>query len=133
MNTPNQRFTFSKQERLCSRKTIEKIFDSGKAINENPFRLLWVEAPNEENVYLKIAISVPKKNFKKAVDRNKIKRQIREVYRLNKNKFFSKLENPEKRYAAIIIYTGRVLPDRKEMEAKIFVTLQRFAKETCKK
>ncbi|HKR05371.1 MAG TPA: ribonuclease P protein component [Bacteroidia bacterium] len=132
MNLPKQQFTFSK-ERLCSRKTIEKIFDSGKAINENPFRLLWVEAPNEENVYLKIAISVPKKNFKKAVDRNKIKRQIREVYRLNKNKFFSTLENPEKRYAAIIIYTGRVLPDRKEMEAKIFVTLQRFAKETCKK
>jgi ribonuclease P protein component len=133
MNTPNQQFTFSKQERLCSRKTIEKIFESGKAINENPFRLLWVEAPSEENVYLKIAISVPKKNFKKAVDRNKIKRQIREIYRLNKNKFFSKLENPEKRYAAIIIYTGRALPDRKEMEAKIFVTLQRFAKEICKK
>lgn len=133
MNIPKQPFTFSKKERLCSRKAIEKIFVSGKAINENPFRLLWIESPNEENVYLKIAISVPKKNFKKAVDRNKIKRQIREIYRLNKNRFLSPLQNSEKKYAAIIIYTGREFPDRKEMEAKIFVTLQRFAKEICKK
>ncbi|MEP7169663.1 MAG: ribonuclease P protein component [Bacteroidota bacterium] len=133
INNPNLHFTFSKQERLCSRKTIEKIFESGKAINENPLRLLWIENPNAEKVFLQITISVPKKKIKKAVNRNKIKRHIREAYRLNKHKFFSAFENSEKQYAAIIIYTGREPLAWKELEAKIFVTLQRFAKEACKK
>jgi ribonuclease P protein component len=133
MNLPKPRFTFSKQERLCSRKVIEKIFESGKAINETPFRLLWVETVSEEKIFLKITISVPKKNFKKAVDRNKIKRQIREAYRLNKHKVFSEIKNIEKKFAAVIIYTGKEQLSWKEIEAKIFVSLQRFAKEACKK
>ncbi len=133
MNLSKQRFTFSKKERLASRKTIEKIFQSGKAINESPFRLLWIESDGEEKIFLKLAISVPRKNFKKAVDRNKIKRLIRERYRLNKHSFFPPIGSSEKNYAAIIIYTGREIPDGKEMEAKFFVTLQRFAKEICKK
>ena len=127
-----QRFFFRKQERLCSRKVIESVFETGKSINENPFRFLWMETLHTENVLLKITISVPKKNFKKAVDRNKIKRQIREAYRLSKHKVLSSIENAEKKYAAIIIYTGKQPLSLTELEAKIIVTLQRFAKATCK-
>ena len=132
MTLEKQRFLFPKQERLCSRKTIETIFESGKAINESPLRFLWVEASAEEKILLKIAISVPKRIFKRAVDRNKIKRQIREAYRLNKYKVLTMIENSGRKFSGIIIYTGREHLTRQEMEAKIIVTLQRFAKETCK-
>ena len=133
MNITKQRFTFSKHDRLCSRKEIETIFESGKSITENSIRLLWKEALFEENIPLKIAISVPKKKFNKAVDRNKIKRQIREAYRLNRHKVLPELENSGNKFSAIIIYTGKKPLAWREMEDKIFVTLQRFAKEACKK
>ncbi|MEO5570583.1 MAG: ribonuclease P protein component [Bacteroidia bacterium] len=133
MNAPTPRFTFSKHERLCSRKAIESLFQSGKAINEPPLRFLWKETAHLENVSLKIIISVPKKNFKKAVDRNKIKRHIREAYRLNRHKFLEEIVKSGRKFSAIIIYTGKKPLTWREMEAKISVTLQRFVSEICKK
>lgn len=133
MNTLKPRYTFHKHERLCSRKVMESIFESGKAINENPMRLLWMESSPDENLPLKIAISVPKKFFKKAVDRNKIKRQIREAYRLNKHTILPMLENSGKKFSAIIIFTGKEPLSYQNTEAKIILTLQRFAKEACKR
>jgi ribonuclease P protein component len=133
MTLDKQRFLFPKKERLCSRKAIETIFESGKAINESPLRFLWTESSAEDKIPLKIAISVPKRNFKRAVDRNKIKRQIREAYRLNKHKVLTRIENTGRKFSGIIIYTGKEHHTGQEMEAKIIVTLQRFAKEACKK
>lgn len=125
------RFTFSKQERLSSRKAIEFVFKSGKKINEKPIQLLWTESDSEEKEALKIAISVPKKNFKKAVDRNKIKRQIREAFRLNKHKILPLLKISGKKFSAVILFTGKLPLTYRETEAKIILTLQRFASKVC--
>ena len=122
---------FSKPERIGSRKTLEHIFKSGKKISEDAIQLLWMESDSDEKTLLKIAISVPKRNFKKAVDRNKIKRQIREAYRLNKHKILPLLESTGKKFSAIILFTGKVPLSYPETEAKIILTLQQFANKAC--
>lgn len=126
-------FPFSKSQRLCSRKVIESVFETGNVINQSPLRLFWKESPPEEKVLLKIAISVPKKFFKKSVDRNKIKRQLREAWRLNNHKILPEIESSGKKFSVIIVYSSKQQLTYHETEAKIIVTLQRFAKEACKR
>lgn len=77
-------FSFSKDERLCSRKTIDKLFAEGKGFTIFPLRILHL--PQEAN---QILVSVSKRHFKRAIDRNTIKRRIREGYRLNKHLLLS--------------------------------------------
>jgi ribonuclease P protein component len=132
MNEKN-RFTFRKNEHLCSRKSIEAIINYGKAINEPPFRLSWIEDTDIKSEPLKIAISVPKRFFKRAVDRNSIKRIIREAYRLQKAPFLCMLKDSDKCYHALLIYTGKEIPAYRQVEDKIILTLQRFVKEECGK
>ena len=77
------RYTFRKNERLKSEKQIEALFLKGQRATAFPLRMVYMKNPAEQQT-TQIAISVPKKNFKKAVVRNRIKRQIREAYRLEK-------------------------------------------------
>lgn len=81
-------FTLSKVERLKSRKAINRLFTEGKSFSTHPFRVVYfLDKTIERSVNskgLRFTTSVPKKNFSKAVDRNKIKRKIKEAYRLNK-------------------------------------------------
>lgn len=72
--------TFSKQERLCSSTLIDRLFSEGnRQISVFPVRLVWLLADDIEGIQM--LISAPKRNFHHAVDRNRIKRQIREFYR----------------------------------------------------
>ena len=75
---------FSKEERLKSRKLIEMLFQKGESFSEYPFRFIYFLPGKERIAGIKIAFSVSKKNFPHAVDRNRIKRQMREIYRRNK-------------------------------------------------
>ncbi len=81
-----RRYTFSKDERLCSKKLIERLFAGGnKSFPSFPLRVVYMPLTPEENTAeASILISVPKKRFKHAVKRNLVKRQVREAYRLNK-------------------------------------------------
>lgn len=76
--------TFHKEERLCSSRLIDMLFSSGdRSTGSFPVRLVWCFLPDSEPVGVQVLISAPKRNFKHAVDRNRIKRQIREFYRMN--------------------------------------------------
>jgi ribonuclease P protein component len=81
--------TLGKKERLKSRKLIGRLFEEGTSIKNFPFRLVYLSTEITSVFSVKASFSVPKRNFKKAVDRNRIKRLIREAYRLEK-KMYSK-------------------------------------------
>ena len=77
--------TFKKEERLCSKKLIEELIHNGSSFLLYPFRIVWLKCDLSADVPVQVLINAPKRRFKKAVDRNLIKRRIREAYRLNKS------------------------------------------------
>ena len=118
--------TLTKAERLRSRKTISLLFEKGKAINIHPIKLVWTQIPNREDSILQFGVAVPKKNFKKAVDRNRLKRQMREAMRKNKLPVKNFLAQKDKPCAMLLVFTGKEAVTYKEIEDKIIVILQRF-------
>ncbi len=94
-----------KNKIIKSKKTIDRLFQEGNSLHKYPIRLVFSIEKNESKGY-KTAFFVPKKKFKKAVDRNRIKRLMREAFRLQQNQL-----NKNLYYNLIWIYTGRELPD----------------------
>ena len=123
------RQTFRKEERLCSEIIIKTLFEDGSSLAVHPIRLVWLKTVLKTEYPVQITISVSKKNIAKAVNRNKIKRQMRESYRKNKNILYKYLYNKDKQYAMALIYTAKDEIDFNEIETKIILTLQRFIEE----
>ena len=117
--------TFTKAERLSSKIEIDSLFGTGKSFNSAPFKVIWTEASGG-NVPVKIVISIPKRLFKRAVDRNRLKRLTREAYRKNKHLLYGHLES--KRIVMMLIFTSRSIIEYNEMEEKIILILQRLSK-----
>jgi len=116
--------TFTKAERLSGKIEIERLFQTGKSFHFAPFKIIWKET-TDSTVPAKIVISVPKRLFKKAVDRNRIKRITREAYRKNKNSFYTDIN---KKVVLMFIFTSKTIIEYKEMEEKIISILQRLGK-----
>lgn len=119
--------SFPKEEKLCSKKLFGLLFQQGQKINQFPFRMIFLENELEVKVPAQIAFSVPKRNFKKAVDRNKIKRWMREVYRKNKTIHLPFLLQSGKQFAILFVYIGNQVPDYSITEEKIKLLLNKFA------
>jgi ribonuclease P protein component len=99
---------FPKDERLNSSKQIAALLARGNRMHIYPFRVLWMQSADTSPAFhLEAAFSVPKKKFKRAVWRNRIKRMMREAFRLEKEAFKSGLDNTGKRLSLLIIYTPR--------------------------
>lgn len=81
----NGRFTFPKNEKLCYKKHIDRLFIEGKSFTQNPLKIYYLVTDIPENPPPRVVIAVPRKKFRRAVDRNRIRRLIREAYRLNKH------------------------------------------------
>jgi ribonuclease P protein component len=118
--------TLTKAERLRSRKTISLLFEKGKAINIHPIKMMWMQTANKEGSILQFGVAVPKKNFKRAVDRNRLKRQMREAVRKNKLSVKKFLQEKNKPCALLLLFTGKEAVPYKEIEDKIIVILQRL-------
>ncbi len=95
-------FSFPKSEKLKSRKTIELLFSEGKSFSKFPVKVFFIPVENADNT--QAGFAVPKRNFKSAVDRNRIKRQMREAYRLQKH--LLKNDNGLK-FAIFFLYIGK--------------------------
>jgi ribonuclease P protein component len=87
-------FTYPKKEKLKSKITIGLLFSEGKSVSKYPLRLVYHCGPSSDDQKIKMGVSVSKRNFKKAVDRNYFKRILRETYRLNKHILFNNLDTP---------------------------------------
>jgi len=116
------KFTYPKSEKLKSKNTIDLLFSEGKSVAKYPLRLVYVEGDFGENIPLKMGVSVSKKHFKLAVDRNYFKRVLRETYRLNKHLI---IENMDKPYAIMFLYQSK---DRLTYEEINLKTIQLFTK-----
>jgi ribonuclease P protein component len=117
------KFTYPKHEKLKSKTTIDLLFSEGKSVSKYPLRLVYVEntEPNAERI--KMGVSVSKKYFKKAVDRNYFKRVLRETYRLNKHLLIDNLEKP---HAFMFFYQSKERLSYQEIEEKTIQLFQKF-------
>ena len=122
-------FQFPKKQKLCGEKVIERLFANGKSISEKPFRAIWNFEKNNDQVFVKSLIVVSKKRLKLAVDRNVVKRRIKEAYRLQKKQLECFLEGTNQQLNLAIIYQEEEILDYKTLEEKINLLLSRLIKE----
>ncbi|MBC8474212.1 MAG: ribonuclease P protein component [Cryomorphaceae bacterium] len=122
-------FKFPKKQKLCGEKVIERLFANGKSISEKPFRAIWNFEKNNDQVCVKSLIVVSKKRLKLAVDRNVVKRRIKEAYRLQKKQLECFLESTNQQLNLAIIYQEEEILDYKTLEEKINLLLSRLIKE----
>jgi ribonuclease P protein component len=113
-------FTFSKEEKLCSRKLIDELFLKGKSRTQGCLRMVYM--PVEENTItspVQILITAPKKRFRRAVQRNLLKRRIREAYRLNKALLLEPVLTKQKKYVLAVLYAHSEMLSYSEIEADL--------------
>lgn len=116
------KYTFGKAEKLKSRKQIERLFVEGNSLKEFPLRIRFLKL-SESVIPVKAAFSVPKRNFKLAVKRIRIKRLLRESYRKNKHCLFEELKGE---YIVMFLYTDRVEWKQEELDKKMISLLNKF-------
>ncbi len=105
-----KQFTLGKMERLKSRKKIELVFKEGRKLSSPPFRVSWIISKEPGQPPLQFGAGVSNRNFKKAVDRNRIKRLTREAWRLQKHDLFDLLDSKQASMSVFLIYTGKEIP-----------------------
>ena len=116
-------FTYPKKEKLKSKTTINLLFSEGNSVSKFPLRLVYVENKEPNAELMKMGVSVSKKYFKKAVDRNYFERVLRETYRLNKHLLIDNLEKP---YAFMFFYQTKERLSYQEIEEKTIQLFQKF-------
>ena len=114
--------TYSKEEKLKKKKHIDLLFSEGKTVSKYPLRLVYVSL-EENDVPLEFGVSVSKRYFKHAVDRNYYKRVLREVFRLNKEMIYSKINKP---YAIMFFYQTKERLSYAEIALKAKILFEKF-------
>lgn len=125
-------FTFSKAERLSHRNQIDALFNEGSTFNMAPFKVIYSINDNAASFGVKVLVAVAKKKFKKAVERNNIKRLIREAYRLNKHILFDPLQTSPICLHIGFIYIGdKAFIPYSDIDKQMIGCLKRLVKTIC--
>jgi ribonuclease P protein component len=120
-----EKLTLGKIERLKSRKLIEQLFSEGNKFGIAPFRIFYLYK-EDKKMLLQFGVGVSSRNFKKSVDRNRIKRMIREAYRLQKSTLQNKLKDKNGELNLFVIYTGKEIPEYTEVHNKMKKVLDKL-------
>lgn len=118
--------TFTKSERLCSKKAIDALFENGRSFYCSPFLIVWAYSFSAIPSPAQVAFSVSKKGFKLAVTRNLIKRRTREAYRKNKSVLYEYLITSDKQIIFTMIYRGKTIPDYQAVENSVKEMIKMF-------
>lgn len=126
----SKQFTLGKNERLKSRKQIEQLFTEGKSFTVFPYKIFYHSVNRQQSTvnYLQFGIGVSNRNFKKAVDRNKIKRLSREAWRLQKNELKALLKEKNLSLNVFFIFTGKEITEYNFVKDKVAVILKKLIK-----
>lgn len=126
------KYTLGKHERLKSRKQIERLFKEGKSFVLPPFRISYFTEEADKNLLwpLQFGVGAGTRSFKKAVDRNRVKRLVREAWRLQKNILADELGQQNKRMDVFMIYTGRKLPNYSDVYEKTGLVIKKLLTKT---
>ena len=116
-------FTYPKKERLKSKTTIGLLFSEGKSVSKYPLRLVYRQAEVDAAEKIKMGVSVSKKYFKRAVDRNYLKRVLRETYRLNKHLLLDNIQEP---YSVMFFYQTKDKLSYEEINTKTIQLFEKF-------
>jgi ribonuclease P protein component len=117
-------YTYPRHEKLKSRTTIDLMFTEGKSVSKYPLRLVYIPLPEGEEGSIKMGVSVSKRNFKKATDRNYFKRVLRETYRHHKHIIIDRLDKP---YAFMFFYQTKDRLSFEEINTKTIQLFEKFA------
>jgi ribonuclease P protein component len=128
-----KQFTLGKNERLKSRKQIEQLFSEGKKFSVTPFRIFYLLdsllTTHNSQFALQFGVAVSTKNFKRAVDRNRVKRLTREAWRLQKNELAEELKTVGKQLNVFFVYNHKELPDFNTVKEKVAVALKKLSQK----
>jgi ribonuclease P protein component len=123
-------YTFKKEERLCNKKLIDELFHNGSSFLCYPYRVMWLAVDERTEFQAQVLIAVPKKRYKHAVDRNLVKRRIREAYRLNKQKYlYNLLSAADKKIVFSVGYIGKEIEPYPVMEKKMLKLLKQLGEQ----
>lgn len=128
----SKRYTFTKQERITSRKLLEQLFMGGhRSMSAFPLRVVFMTRERAEGEPpVQVLVSVSKRHFKRAVKRNRVKRQIREAYRLNKYILWDALQDrPDTAVAVAFLWLADELHDSQSVTASVTSLLRRIAEK----
>ena len=117
--------SYSKKDKLKSKILIDQLFAAGKSVSVYPLRLVYIPTTFNDDVKAKTGVSVSKRYFKLAVDRNRLKRLLRESYRINKAAYFNNITT---QYAFMILYIGKEKPTLKQIETQMNLLFEKFLK-----
>ena len=123
-----QRFTLSKEERLCSEKEIETLFSSGERFLSFPLQVVYART-EKKGVEASVLFSVSKKRFKRAVHRNRIKRLMRECFRLNKQPLYELLESREVGLKIAVVFIDKELPAFELVEKGMVKAIEKLIRQ----
>ena len=112
--------TFKKEERLCNKRLIDELFHNGSSFLCYPFKASWLIVDGPQQVPVQVLFAVAKKRYKRAVDRNMLKRRMREAYRLHKQELlYDFLNQADKSITLSISYIGKEINEYKLIEKKM--------------
>lgn len=121
-------FKYPKSDRLKSKTIIDSLFTEGTSVSVFPLRLVFVKTQRNDKPSLLMGVSVSKRNFKKAVDRNYFKRLLRETYRLNQHILREAIENKENNFSLMFFYQTKERLTFEEINQKTILLFEKFKK-----